>query len=90
MLFFHTYYSIDDQIVPYNRKNSSRQTIRIKTTRFVLSPDDGCPYFLNPYCRAKYGGGKLSRTYVLVPSLILLQKSLTGQTKKYTLTTGFL
>ena len=32
--FFHTYYSIDEQMVPYTGKNSSKQTIRTKSIRF--------------------------------------------------------
>ena len=52
--FFHTYYSNDEQMVPYTDKNSSKQTIRTKSIRFgyknfVLSSDDGYPYFLDPY-----------------------------------------
>ena len=64
--FFHTYYSIDEQMVPYAGKNSSKQTIRTKSIRFgyknfVLSSDDGYPYFLDSYCGAKHGGGKVSK-----------------------------
>ena len=47
-------------------KNSSNQTIRTKTIRFgcqqfVLSSNDAYPHFLDHYCRAKYGGGKLPK-----------------------------
>ena len=64
--FFHTYYSIDEQMVPYTGKNSCKQTIRTKIIRFgyknfVVSSDDGYPYLLDPYCGAKYGGGKVSK-----------------------------
>ena len=53
-------------MVPYTGKNSSKQTIRTKSIRFgyknfVLSSDDGYPYFLDSYCGAKYGGGKVSK-----------------------------
>ena len=65
-VFFHTYYSIDEQMVPYTGKNSSKQTIRTKSIRFgyknfMLTSDDGYPYFLDPYCGAKYGGGKVTK-----------------------------
>ena len=61
--FFHLHYSIDEQMVPYTGKNSSKQTIRTKTIRFgyknfVICSDDGYPYFIDPYCGAKYGCGK--------------------------------
>ena len=64
--FFHTHYSIDEQMIPYTGKNSSKQTIRIKSIRFgyknfVLYSDDGYPYFIDPYCGKKYGGGKESK-----------------------------
>ena len=53
-------------MVPYTGKNSSKQTIRTKTIRFgyknfVICSDDGYPYFIDPYCGAKYGGGKASK-----------------------------
>ena len=52
-------YSLDEQMVPYTGKNSSKQTIRTKSIRFgyknfVLCSDDGYPYFLDPYCEKKY------------------------------------
>ena len=61
--FFHSHYSIDELMVPYTGKSSSKQTIRTKTIRFgyknfVICSDDGYPYFIDPYCGAKYGGGK--------------------------------
>ena len=64
--FFHLHYSIDEQMVPYTGKNSSKQTIRTKTIRFgyknlVICSDDGYPYFTDPYCGAKNGGGKASK-----------------------------
>ena len=34
--FFHLHYLIDEQMVLYTGKNSSKQTIRAKTIRFVL------------------------------------------------------
>ena len=47
-------------------KNGSKQTIRAKTIRFgyknfAIYPDDGYPYFIDPYCGAKYGGGRASK-----------------------------
>ena len=50
-------------MVPYTGKNSSKQTIRTKKIRFgyknfVICSDDGYPYFIDPYCGAKYGDGK--------------------------------
>lgn len=47
-------------------KKSSKQTIGTKALRFgyknfVLISDYGYHYFLDPYCKAKYGGGKLSK-----------------------------
>ena len=53
-------------MVPYTGKNSSKQTIQTKTIRFgyknfVICSDDGYPYFIDPYCGAKYGGGKASK-----------------------------
>ena len=53
-------------MVPYTDKNSSKQTIQVKTIRFgyknfVICSDDGCPYFIDPYCGAKYGGGNASK-----------------------------
>ena len=64
--FFHSHYSIDEQMVPYTGKNSSKQTIRTKTIRFgyknfAICSDDGYPYFIDPYCSAKYSGGKASK-----------------------------
>ena len=64
--FFHSYYLIDEQMVPYTGKNSSKQIIRTKTFRFgyknfVICSDDGYPYFIDPYCGDKYGGGKASK-----------------------------
>ena len=49
--FFHLHYSINEQIVPYTGKNSSKQTIRTKTVRFgyknfVICSDDVYPYFI--------------------------------------------
>ena len=32
--FFHLHYSVDEQMVPYTGKNSSKQTIRTKTILF--------------------------------------------------------
>ena len=57
--FFHSYYSIDEQMVPYTGKNSSKQTIRMKSIRFgyknfLICSDDGYPYFVDPYCGKKY------------------------------------
>ena len=56
--FLHLHYSVDEQMVPYTGKNSSKQTIRKKTIlfgqkNFVIFSDDGYPYFIDPYCRAK-------------------------------------
>ena len=64
--FFHSHYSIDELMVPYTGKNSSKQTIRTKTIRFgyknfVICSDDGYPYFIDPYSGAKCSGGKESK-----------------------------
>ena len=64
--FFHLHYSTDEQMVPYTGMNSNKQTIRTKTIRlgyknFVICSDGGYPYFIDPYCDAKYGGGKASK-----------------------------
>ena len=64
--FFHSHYSIDEQMLSYTGKNSSKQIIRTKTIRFgyknfVICSDDGYPYFIDPYCGAKYGVGKASK-----------------------------
>ena len=64
--FFHLHYSTDEQMVPYTGMSSSKQTIRTKTIRlgyknFVICSDGGYPYFIDPYCDAKYGGGKASK-----------------------------
>ena len=64
--FLHTHYSIDEQMVPYYGKNSSKQTIRTKIIRFgyknyVMCSDDGHPYFVDRYCGKKYGGSKESK-----------------------------
>ena len=61
--FFHSHYSIDEQMVPHTGKNSSKETIRTKIIclgykNFTLCSDDGYPYFIDPYCGAKYGCGK--------------------------------
>ena len=53
-------------MVPCTGKNSSKQIIRTKTfhfgyKNFVICSDDGYPYFIDPYCGAKYGGGKASK-----------------------------
>ena len=50
-------------MVPYTGKNNSKQTIRTKKIcfgykNFVICSDDGYPYFIDPYCGAKYGDGK--------------------------------
>ena len=60
--FFHSYYSIDEQMVPYAGENSSKQTIRMKSIRFgyknfLLCSDNGYPYFVDPYCGKKYRAG---------------------------------
>ena len=65
-VFEFSFYTVDEQIVLYNGKNSSKQTIRTKTIRFeckdfVICSDNGSPYFIDPYCEVKYGGGKPSR-----------------------------
>ena len=57
---------MDEQIVLYNGKNSSKQSTRTKTIRFeykdfVISSNDGYPYFIDPYCETKYVGGETSR-----------------------------
>ena len=59
-------------MVPYTGKNSSKQTIRTKTIRFcyknfVICSDDDHPYFIDPYCGAKYGGGKASKNLTSRP-----------------------
>ena len=57
---------VDEQMVSYTGKNSSNQTIRTKRIRFgckqfVLTSNDAYPYFLDHYCRAKYGEVKLPK-----------------------------
>ena len=52
--------------MPCIAKNSSKQTIQVKTIRFgyknfFICSDDGYPYFIDPYCGAKYGSGKSSK-----------------------------
>ena len=64
--FFHSHYSIDEQMVPYTCNSSSKQTIQTKTIRFgykvfVICSDDGYPYFIDPSYGTKYGGGKASK-----------------------------
>ena len=51
-------------MIPYTGNDSSKQTIQTKSIRsgyknFVLCSTDGYPYFINPYCGAKYGGRKV-------------------------------
>ena len=53
-------------MVPCIAKNSSKQTIQVKTIRFgyknfFICSDDGYPYFIDPYCGAKYSGGNASK-----------------------------
>ena len=31
------------------------------TRTLPFAPDDGYPYFIDPYCVAEYGGGKVSK-----------------------------
>ena len=53
-------------MVPHIGTNINKQIISTKTFRFgykifLLSSNDGYPYFLDPYCGAKYEGGELSK-----------------------------
>ena len=62
----HIDYSITEHIVLIISKNSSKQAIRSKNIQFryknfVMCSDDGYPYFVDPYCGKKYGGGKKSK-----------------------------
>ena len=67
--FFHSHYSIDEQMVPYTGKSSSNKlfeqfdnkTIRFGYKNFVICSYDGYPYFIDPYFGARYGGGKASK-----------------------------
>ena len=59
--FFHFYYFVDEQMIPYTGKNSSKQTIRTKTVRFGYKnfntcSDDVYSYFIDSYCGFKYIG----------------------------------
>ena len=63
---FHLHYSIDEQMVSYMGKNSSKQTLQTETVRFgyknfIICSDGGYPYFIDPYCGTKYSGGKASK-----------------------------
>ena len=62
--FFHSHYSIDEQMVPYTGKNSIKQTARTKVIcfgykNFVICSDDGYPYFIGANC----GGGTASKYF---------------------------
>ena len=53
-------------MIPYIEKNSSKQMMRTKSIHFgykyfALCSTGGCSYFIDPYCGAKYGGGKVSK-----------------------------
>ena len=65
--FFQTFYSIDEQMIPYTGKNSSNQTIRTKSIRFgyksfVLYSADCYSYFIDSYNGAEHGEGKVSKS----------------------------
>ena len=52
-------------MVPYTGENNNKQTIRTKTIRFCYKNLSICsPYFIDPYCGAKYGGGKGSKNLI--------------------------
>ena len=56
--FWHKYYSIDEQMIPYFGMHSAKQTMRNKAIRFgyknfILSSADGYPYYIIPYAGAK-------------------------------------
>ena len=93
--YFHLYYSIDKQMVPYTKKCITKQTVSTKCTRFgykscVLSPNDGYPYFLDPYCGPKDGEGKVSK-HLCACSFHGMSKILVNApTKKCILSAGFL
>ena len=49
-------------MIPYTGKNSCKQTILTKSIcfgckNFVISSGNCHPYFIDPYCGAKYNGG---------------------------------
>ena len=63
------FYSIDEQMKPYNAKNSSKKTIHTKSVgfgykNFVLCSPAVYPYFIDPYCGAKVEE-KYQRTFVV-------------------------
>ena len=52
--FWHSDYSIDEQMIPYFGLYSAKQTMRNKSVRFgyknfVIASSDGYPYHLIPY-----------------------------------------
>lgn len=60
---YHTHYSLDEQMVPYNGERSCKQIIRMKSIRFghknvFLMSSNGQPYFVDPYYGKKYSEGK--------------------------------
>ena len=65
--FFHIFYSIDKQMIPYTWKNSSNQTIRTKSIRFgyksfVLYSADCYSYFIDSDSGVEHGEGKVSKS----------------------------
>lgn len=59
--FFHTFYSIAEQMIPYSGQNSNKQRIWTQRIRFgyknfILCSADGYPCFIDPY-----RGGKVSK-----------------------------
>ena len=93
--YFHLYYSIDKQMVPYTKKCITKQTVSTKCTRFgykscVLSPNDGYPYFLDPYCGPKDGEGKVSKHLCACSFHGMSKISVNAPTKKCIFSAGFL
>ena len=74
------------------KKNSSKQTIRTKTIRFGYKNFDDAVIltFWIVIAEQNMEEESFQRTYALVLTLFILQKTLAGQTKKCTLTISFL
>ena len=75
--FFHTCYSIDEQMVPCTGKNSNKEITRTKSIRFgyknfVLSSDDSYPYFSDPSTALQnMEEEKFPKIYAIIQSLIV-------------------
>ena len=95
--FFQSYYSVDNQMMPYTGKNSRKQTIRTKTIHFgyknlTMCSDNGYPYFIDPYpyCGSKYSGqNKHLKIFLLALLSILYPRETIGVIRKYSLKIGF-